>query len=213
MKSSSKSAVVKALFESVNEAVSLIDRAAPLSDRRAHEARKQLKRARAALRLLRLTLGDTGYRRENRAMRNMSRMVSPLRDAKAQMDVVATLRERYPRKLSSDELAPLETSLRDRLTQTRGRIRSSAPTVRKAIRALKTSRQRLRTTTKSGVSAKDVETGLRKIYSQSRSASPLARYATRVEKEDEIPIQRARFVEGSRRNKAIDHGKESAPTW
>ena len=165
-----RSAVAKALFESVNDALSRVDGAGPLSDRQAHEARKQLKRARAALRLLRPTLGDTRYRRENHALRNVSRVVSPLRDARAQMDIVAALRERYPQELSCEDLAPLETSLRDRLTQIRRRIDRSAPAMRKAARTLRMSRQRLRTAMKRGESATDVERGLRKVFSHSRSA-------------------------------------------
>jgi CHAD domain-containing protein len=181
MKSSSKSAVVKALYGSVNDALRRIDGAGLLSDRQAHETRKQLKRARAALRLLRPTLGDTKYRRENRALRDVSRVVSPLRDARAQLDIVAALRDRYPRELSCEELAPLETSLLDRLTQIRSRIDRRAPAMRKATRTLRISRQRLRAAIKQGVSAKDVGRGLRKVFAQSRSAYRTAKsHATPV---------------------------------
>jgi hypothetical protein len=50
-------------------------------DARVHSARKALKRARAALRLLRPALSVETFERENRALRDAARYLSPLRDA------------------------------------------------------------------------------------------------------------------------------------
>ena len=72
-----------ALLQSLGTAILCFRRSASISDERAHDARKQLKQARAVLRLLRAELGDTVYRRENRVLRDASRTISPLRDAKA----------------------------------------------------------------------------------------------------------------------------------
>jgi hypothetical protein len=59
-----------ALLESVGSAIRCFRTSGSISDERAHDARKQLKEARAALRVLRAELGDTVYRRENRVLRD-----------------------------------------------------------------------------------------------------------------------------------------------
>lgn len=51
------------------------------SDKQIHRARKELKRARANLRLLRDTIGQSAYIRENTALRDASRPLSGVRDA------------------------------------------------------------------------------------------------------------------------------------
>ncbi|HEV3364548.1 MAG TPA: CHAD domain-containing protein [Acidimicrobiia bacterium] len=50
-------------------------------DDAAHDARKRTKKVRALLRLARPELGDKVYRRENRALRDAARLLSPVRDA------------------------------------------------------------------------------------------------------------------------------------
>jgi CHAD domain-containing protein len=47
-----------------------------------HDARKQIKKARAALRLIRESLGERRYRRENAELREAARPLSAIRDAK-----------------------------------------------------------------------------------------------------------------------------------
>ena len=58
----------------------------PLRDVSVHEARKQLKRARATLRLLRDGIGDTAYRRANQQLRDAARPLSGVRDAKVMLE-------------------------------------------------------------------------------------------------------------------------------
>lgn len=55
----------------------------PLSDEAVHEARKGLKKARAALRLLRPALPAALYREENRLLRDAGRHLAPLRDIRS----------------------------------------------------------------------------------------------------------------------------------
>src|SRR5512146_1173 len=60
-------------------------------DTRVHSARKALKKARAALRLLRPNLVAGVYERENIALRDAGRRLSPLRDAKSLVAAVNLL--------------------------------------------------------------------------------------------------------------------------
>ena len=61
------------------------------SDKQIHSARKELKRARADLRLLRHTVGQTAYARENAALRDAARPLSGVRDAAVLRETVDTL--------------------------------------------------------------------------------------------------------------------------
>jgi CHAD domain-containing protein len=164
-----------ALLESLGTAIRCFRGSGTISDERAHEARKQLKQARAALRLLRTELGDTVYRRENRVLRDASRTISPLRDAKAQVEVLTAIRDRYPRELPCRELAPLENRLLGKLERTRRRINATAPTLRRATRSLEKSRQRLRSITRKHLKTGPVRKGLRKIYAKARETLAIAK--------------------------------------
>jgi CHAD domain-containing protein len=84
----------------------------PLSDESVHAARKALKKARAALRLLRPGLGEELFRADNRALREAGRCLSPLRDTKSQLDALAELRRRHPGKLRRAGLDALDAGLR-----------------------------------------------------------------------------------------------------
>lgn len=59
-----------------------------------HAARKDLKKLRAAIRLLRRELGDELYRAENERYREAGRMLAPGRDAEAKLETLEALRER-----------------------------------------------------------------------------------------------------------------------
>lgn len=67
-----------------------------VGDSSVHEARKALKRARAALRLLRPRLGARAYRRENHALRDAARPLSMLRDARILLDTLGDLAREAP---------------------------------------------------------------------------------------------------------------------
>ena len=76
-----------------------------------HGARKQLKRARATLRLLRPTLGDELYRRENTVARDAARPLSMARDHEVLSDTLDGLLESSGPTASGLHVAPLRQSL------------------------------------------------------------------------------------------------------
>jgi CHAD domain-containing protein len=72
-----------------------------------HGARKQLKRARATLRLLRAAIGDELYRRENVAARDAARPLSSSRDDEVMNDVLKGLAERFGTTISPVNTRPV----------------------------------------------------------------------------------------------------------
>lgn len=111
-----------------------------------HGARKDLKKARAALRTVRAELGARSFRRENRRLRNAGRLLSSSRDAEVKLATLDALvadpgagAPLGPLRLWRDALAterdrdtggaPAETSLDDRLAAATWAIEASLAAV------------------------------------------------------------------------------------
>jgi CHAD domain-containing protein len=69
-----------------------------LPDEAVHEARKRLKKTRAALRLMRDAMGRARFRRENLRLRDIARPLTPVRDAKVVVATLDALVARAPRQ-------------------------------------------------------------------------------------------------------------------
>jgi CHAD domain-containing protein len=78
-----------------------------------HEARKDLKKLRSLLRLVRGELGGKRYRAENRRYRDAARLLAGVRDAEVKLETLAALRARY------GDRAPAADALQARLEQER----------------------------------------------------------------------------------------------
>jgi CHAD domain-containing protein len=104
----------------IADAVEALESRSP-SDEAVHDARKELKRARATLRLLRDAIGEKAYRRENEALRDAARPLSVIRDSKVLLDTLAKLVRRCG---GTDELPPT-TELRRALRRQRASARRS----------------------------------------------------------------------------------------
>jgi CHAD domain-containing protein len=78
-----------------------------------HEARKNLKKTRALLRLARPGLGSETYRRENWAIRDAARLISGARDADVMQQTLTRLAKRDDARVSVDEFDALRSRLRD----------------------------------------------------------------------------------------------------
>ena len=115
-----KSAVVRgALCDEIAAALeALWERRRP-NDASMHEVRKDLKRARAALRLLRDAVGDAAYERENLELRDAARPLSGVRDAAVALEVVRWLLDKEKKPARRQKLV----ELRRRLLEERERAR------------------------------------------------------------------------------------------
>jgi CHAD domain-containing protein len=78
-----------------------------------HEARKNLKKTRALLRLARPGLANDVYRRENDAIRDAARLISGARDADVMLLTVDRLAKRDDSRVSASEFAELRSRLRE----------------------------------------------------------------------------------------------------
>lgn len=81
-----------ALALELRHALALLEGRPRLDERAAHEFRRSVKRARALLRLMREAVGERAYARENRALRDAARALSPQRDARVLLRTLERIR-------------------------------------------------------------------------------------------------------------------------
>lgn len=81
-----------------------------------HDARKQLKRARATLRLLRGAIGDSAYERENAVLRDATRPLSSVRDSEVLIDALDGVVKRFGEAGACLNLTALRQALKDHRT-------------------------------------------------------------------------------------------------
>jgi hypothetical protein len=77
-----------------------------------HEARKDLKKVRSLLRLVRDEIGDDLYRRENSRFRRAGRLLSGPRDAQVKLETLEALGERFAAEASGHDWRAYASALR-----------------------------------------------------------------------------------------------------
>jgi CHAD domain-containing protein len=98
-----------------------IDALADASEEGVHDARKDMKKLRALLRLVRGEVGDKVFRREAGTFRDVARELSGVRDADVMLATLAELEERY-----DAEVGPVRQALEAHRLQTTGGGRQQA---------------------------------------------------------------------------------------
>jgi CHAD domain-containing protein len=131
-----------------------------------HQARRCLKRARAALRLMRPSLGDRAFADEDALLRGCARSMAGMRDADVLLETLAGLRRRFPRARSIDELAPLEGWIRARREAASTKPAAAA----RNARLLRASQERLGPLVRRPMSVSSLEQSMRAIYRRGRNA-------------------------------------------
>jgi hypothetical protein len=129
-----------------------------------HEARKDMKKLRALLRLARAELGDDVFRVENAAARDTARLLAGARDATVMLETLASLPVRHPRLRAALEQQAAGEPDRD-----------------EAIAALQGMRERIEEWPLERRDFAAIEPGLRRIYRQGRRAMRKAEAEPTVE--------------------------------
>lgn len=100
-------------IERIEDAIAQLDTGRDTDPKGAvHEARKDVKKTRALLRLCRGDLGDATYRQENRELRDAGRELSVVRDADVLGDTVDGLSERYAGQIAAGTFDAVRERLR-----------------------------------------------------------------------------------------------------
>ena len=144
-----------------------------------HAARKSIKRARAGLRLLRDMLGRAAYQRENEALRDAGRPLSPARDARILLDVLESLAEK--RSVDPDSAKSLRQAISRRQEQLQRRALAGHQIVA-VRRLLREVDRRIQRWSLAGADANAslLIRALRRIYRRGQNAMAAARQSPRA---------------------------------
>jgi CHAD domain-containing protein len=129
-----------------------------------HEARKDMKKLRALLRLVRHELGEDVYRRENDCFRDTARTLSGLRDAEVMLATLGDLERIY------GELPGAGSRLRPGLVANRFRLSGASlqPASQAAVESLVAARERVASWPLHADGFEAFEGGLRRNYRRGR---------------------------------------------
>jgi CHAD domain-containing protein len=136
-------------------------------DARVHEARKRIKRARAALRLIRKPLGGRRFRRENEALRDAGRPLSEVRDAKILVEAFDALLE-SGRGHRRPGLRRVRQMLIAHQSSVRRRVYSRKEPLKPVTDALRSARKRAKAWHVGGDGWAALGPGLRRVYRAGR---------------------------------------------
>jgi CHAD domain-containing protein len=128
-----------------------------------HDARKDLKKLRAVLRLLRPAIGEDTFARENARHRDAGRLLSGVRDAQVRAETVAGLAQRF-----AGDPPPGGWDIAEGRLDSSGEIPGLAEIRAKAAGIVESGREPLRTLGLPGSAEDVVGRGLRRTYSRGR---------------------------------------------
>lgn len=143
------------------------------SDKQIHHARRQLKRARANLRLLRDAIGKAVYTRENIVLRDAARPLSGVRDAavlRATADTMINAARRGPRRRL---LLKVRQALEQARREARAELRMMKAT-RESVACLIAAAARMRKWRIYQSDRASVRSGLQRIYRRGRESLAIA---------------------------------------
>jgi CHAD domain-containing protein len=155
------------LVDQLGEAIAQLRRRARSGDA-VHEVRKELKRARATLRLLRECIGVSVYRRDNASMRDAARPLTALREAKVLLQTQRAVEPRVA-KQGSTFGRYLYRALRKERRDMQRRLRPQELTA--TIAALRAVKQRMQALSKTQLSQDAVlGAAVQRAYKSGRKA-------------------------------------------
>ncbi len=146
-----------------------------LSDTAVHDARKDLKRARTALRLLRPALGEPIYRRENALLRDVAHALNAARDAKVLTQTLQSLRRSHRALRRDADVAELLHTLQADQADLRRRLREQPAQLARTRGGLEQLCDRVMQWRVGGHGCSVLGPALKRIYRSGRRALPAAR--------------------------------------
>jgi CHAD domain-containing protein len=158
----------------IDDAIDQLEGRADSSPEKAvHEARKDMKKLRALMRLVRDEVGASTYRRESGCFRDAGRELSSVRDAAVMLATLRDVQERFPDHLDEAVAGPLRQALEAHKIRTTGG--AHGPAGARVVEVLGEARARIARwpLERDGFGA--LEGGLRRIYRSGRGSLREAR--------------------------------------
>ena len=146
----------------------------PLSDAAVHGARKQLKKGRADLRLLRKALAPQTYHYENTTLRDVARPLTAVRDARVLMDTLERLVEHGGAQAQALDLDRVRRALREEYGAVRQRVLHEGNTLALLEASLRAARARTQCWPIGRRGWSVLGAGLKRVYRNGREAFAVA---------------------------------------
>ncbi len=131
-----------------------------------HEIRRSTKRMRSILRLFRDEIGYSNYYRENRAFRDLSRLLSPVRDFYVRHQLVETIENRVPDLIPGNDFRTLQDHLKLLVEREKERIIWNGGGFENVLSEMSLAERRLNLYCKVSNGFNSVRYGLRRSYKQ-----------------------------------------------
>jgi CHAD domain-containing protein len=141
-------------------------------DEAVHDARKRFKKLRALLKLVRPGLGEKTYQRENATFRDSARPLSEVRDARALVEALDKLAQRFGDVAPPDAVAAARQALERRRDEVRRRVLDEQGALGAVGAAVKAARARVKDWSPDGWAA--LRKGLRRSYGRGHQARSAA---------------------------------------
>lgn len=139
-----------------------------VSDRAIHAVRKELKRTRALLRMMRDALSESAYRESNAALRDIAHQLGALRDSKVLVETLEGLPRRGQSAATVRSVADLRTRLKLEHARARDLLRSDRSATKHACTSLRNVRRRLGQGRADRYDWSVLESGVQRIYGRAR---------------------------------------------
>jgi CHAD domain-containing protein len=166
--------VQRLLCHHIDQALKALQGNQPLSDAAVHGVRKQLKKGRADLRLLRKALGSQTYAYENTALRDAARPLTAVRDARTFMDTLDTLVEHSDVQAHALDLDRVRQALRDEYCEVRQRVLDEGNTLELLEASVQAARRRAKRWPIGRRGWSVLGAGLKRVYRNGRDAFAVA---------------------------------------
>ncbi len=118
-------AVKRMMIELLDDSINRLDNVAIRFDDSIHETRKNFKKLRAVIRLVRFEVGYDLYKKENILFRDTSRLLSGIRDAAVMAESVDYLRKKYSNEIGKEDFKPIRKNLSLRARKVRTQFKKN----------------------------------------------------------------------------------------
>lgn len=132
--------IKRIVLEQIDQALDKLKPRVRNKDEAIHDARVCIKKIRAVLRMIRDSLGDGTYEKEDTAYRNTARMLSKVRDSAAMLEIVDKLIKHFSDQLAKDAFANVQSPL---LRSRKARQQDKKSAMTKAAKSLRQARQQV----------------------------------------------------------------------
>ena len=158
--------IERIVLEQIDKALDKLKPTSTDTDQAIHDARVCVKKIRAALRLVRDSLGAETYDEENTAYRDVSRLLSKVRDSTAILEIMDKLTEHFSDQLAANAFEGVRETLLRHKTAQRGHTKSA---MSQAAKSLRKARTRIEGWSKPAAT-EALELGLKRVYKSGRKS-------------------------------------------